>query len=113
MTLFQRGAAIANKAVLPLLRLPGIGSLLSGSFATLTYQGRKSTKTFTLPVNYRRQGDKLVVPVMLPDQKRWWRNFSDGGPITVAIGNREQTGHAVSQRDDKGQVSVHITLDEA
>ncbi|MFW0785845.1 nitroreductase/quinone reductase family protein [Gordonia sp. CPCC 206044] len=109
---FQKTAAIFNKGVTPLLRLPGIGSALSGSMTVLHYTGRKSGKQFELPVGYRRKGDEVIVGVAMPDRKTWWRNFSgDGAPISVDLDGGTRTGHAVSNRNERGEVSVRITLD--
>ena len=36
----------------------------------------------------------------------------EGGPVTVTLHGVERTGHAVSRRNDRGQVSVKVTLDE-
>lgn len=109
---FQQTAALFNKAMVPLLNLPGIRSLTKGSFTVLRYAGRKSGKTFTLPVGYRRSGNAVVVGVMAADHKNWWRNFTgDGAPISLTLEGAERSGHAVSSRDAKGQVQVRITLD--
>ncbi len=111
MNLFQRSAALFNKAVTPLLELPVIGERLGGSMAVLSYTGRRSGKAVSLPVSYKRHGDELVVGVQLPDQKGWWRNFTgEGGPLSVRIGGVEHPGTAIAKRDDKGAVTVHITL---
>ncbi|GAB2645672.1 hypothetical protein GCM10027169_12220 [Gordonia jinhuaensis] len=113
MTTFQRVSATVNKAVTPLLQLPGVNKVTGKAFTVLTYTGRKSGKQFQLPVNYRRDGDNsLTVFVALPDQKSWWRNFTgDGAPISVLLDGDQRSGHAVATRDDKGRVKVAITLD--
>ena len=50
----------------------------------IRYVGRRSGKTIETPVGYRRAGEKIVINVMSPDNKTWWRNFlGDGGPITL------------------------------
>lgn len=109
--IFRKTAATANKAMLPLLR-SGPGQRLFGkSFVTLTYTGRKSGREIVLPVNYRRDGADLVVGVLAPDAKKWWRNFTgDGADVSVRIGATTSAGHARAVRDEKGAVSVRITL---
>src|SRR5690625_1630654 len=63
-----------------------LGRLLTGTVALVTYTGRRSGRTFTIPVAYRRTGDTVTVGVNLPDAKTWWRNFlGAGGPLTVRI----------------------------
>lgn len=112
MTTFQRVANSANKAVLPLLRVPGLAGLLGRSMVVLEYTGRKSGRSIRLPVNYRQSGDTVTVLVMAPAQKSWWKNFTgDGAPITVEYpGGGRRTGHAVSTSDDKGRRTVVIDL---
>ena len=61
-----------------------LGKVLGRYFTTVTYQGRRSGRTFSTPVGYRRSGDIVTISVMLPDAKSWWRNFlGEGGPITL------------------------------
>jgi hypothetical protein len=111
---FQRTAAKFNLLVTPLMRLPGLGSVLSRSMTVLSYTGRKSGKRFELPVSYRRDGETVVVGVAMPDKKGWWRNFSgDGAPISLTLDGETRTGHAISSRDAKGGVAVRIALDQA
>ena len=47
----------------------------------------------------------------MPDRKNWWRNFTgEGAPLTLTLEGEEHSGHAVSTRDEKGQVTVRVTL---
>jgi hypothetical protein len=109
---FQKIAGVANKVVIAALKVPVLDKAAGKAMVMITYTGRKSGKSFTLPVGYKRKGDELLIGVALPDQKNWWRNFSDeGGPISVKLDGVERTGHAVSRRNERGQVSVKVTLD--
>lgn len=112
MNTFQKSAAAINKVVLAAMRVPLVEKLIGGSTAQITYTGRKSGKTFTLPVSYRQKNDELFIGVALPQKKNWWRNFlNEGDQMRVRIRGIDRTGHAVSTRDDKGNVSVKVTLD--
>lgn len=92
-----------------LLDTPLVGPLLSKGLATITYVGRRSGKTFSTPVGYRRVGDDILIGVAMPDKKNWWRNFlDDGAPITVRINGIDRRGHAVTTRDERGGVSVRV-----
>ncbi|NKY88389.1 nitroreductase family deazaflavin-dependent oxidoreductase [Nocardia veterana] len=83
-------------------------------FVEITYVGRRSGKSFSTPVNYRRSGDSILIGVAMPDRKSWWRNFTgDGGPITLHLPGGDRTGHAVAQRDERGRVTVRVQLDAA
>ncbi|ASW54538.1 hypothetical protein [Plantactinospora sp. KBS50] len=81
-------------------------------FTVITYTGRRSGRTFSTPVAYRRAGNTVTIGVQMPDAKNWWRNFLDGGPITLLLDGAHRTGHAVSRRDDRGRVTVSVQLDD-
>lgn len=74
-----------------LLRSP-LHFLLSGSFMLLSFTGRKSGKSYTIPVNYFFDGDRLTV--FTRRERRWWRNLSGGAPVRVRLGGRERRGVA-------------------
>jgi F420H(2)-dependent quinone reductase len=105
---------VVNDVATRLINAPVVGGLIRRGLVTIRYVGRRSGKTFELPVGYRRRGDTIVIGVSMPDGKAWWRNFlGDGEPIVlVGFDGRDQTGHAVAQRDDRGRVSVTVTLTE-
>ncbi|MGB6179741.1 MAG: hypothetical protein WBF79_00700 [Rhodococcus sp. (in: high G+C Gram-positive bacteria)] len=112
MTALQTVSGAANKLVTPLLAMPGLSALLGRGFATISYVGRRSGKTVTLPVNYRKSGNTVTVMVAAPSQKSWWRNFfPDGGPVTVDIAGTAHHGTAVARKNDRGGVRVVIELD--
>ncbi len=74
--------------------------------------GRRSGRTFSIPVGYRRTGDTVIIGSQFPDAKVWWRNFlGEGGPVSLELDGTDRTGHAVAHRDDKGRVTVTVTLD--
>lgn len=109
---FQKVAAAVNKVVLVVIAVPGLSKLAAGSTVVITYTGRKSGKSFRLPVSYKRTGDEVVIRVAMADKKNWWRNFlGEGGPVTLALPGGDRTGHAVTHRSDSGAVTVTITLD--
>nr|WP_024806103.1 nitroreductase/quinone reductase family protein [Nocardia sp. BMG51109] len=101
-----------NRVVVTLTEAPVLGPLMGKSFVSISYVGRKSGKTFSTPVNYRRVGDEYVIGVALPDKKNWWRNFlGAGGPITLHLDGADRHGHAVADRDERGRVSVRVRLE--
>ncbi|NLU81242.1 nitroreductase/quinone reductase family protein [Rhodococcus sp. HNM0569] len=111
MSAFSRTAKVFNAAVVPLLGVPVVGRTLGKGMVVLAYTGRRSGTRVELPVSYRRRGDQVQVGVAMPDQKTWWRNFTgDGGPVEVHLQEGTRTGHAVARRDEKGAVTVAITL---
>ena len=110
--IIMRAAPLFNAPVAALAASPRFGALLRRSITTITYTGRRSGRTFSIPVAYRRRGDEIEVVANLPDAKTWWRNFvGEGGPVTVTLDGDPRAGHAVAKRDPDGRVTVHVRLD--
>jgi hypothetical protein len=49
----------------------------------LEFTGRRSNRAVRLPVQYARDGDRVVVHVGRAAGKRWQRNFADPHPVRV------------------------------
>ena len=112
MNPLQRTASLVNSVVGPLVTSPRWGPLVGRWMTLATYTGRRSGRTFSLPVAYRRSGDVVTIGVSLPDQKKWWRNFlGTGGPILLRLEGTDRPGHAVAHRSPSGAVSVEVELD--
>jgi hypothetical protein len=103
---------LMNKLFVGLIDAPVIGSVMRRAIINIRYVGRRSGKTIETPVGYRRTADGLVINVMSPQNKTWWRNFlGDGGEITLLkFDGRDRTGHAIANRDPNGGVSVAVRL---
>lgn len=101
-----------NKMFVALIDAPVLGSVVRRGMINIRYVGRRSGKTIETPIGYRRTADGIVINVMSPDNKTWWRNFlGDGGAITLLkFDGQDRTGHAVANRDANGRVSVSVTL---
>lgn len=110
---FNTLAGIINTVFDGLIDAPVVGPLVRRGLIKIRYVGRRSGKTIQTPVGYRRSGDGIVINVMSPDSKTWWRNFlGEGGPITLLnFGGADRTGHALASRDEKGRVKVVVRLD--
>ncbi|MFC6014282.1 nitroreductase/quinone reductase family protein [Nocardia lasii] len=112
-SLVRRGIRGFNAGVVALTEAPGIGKVLGKSFAQITYVGRRSGRTFSTPVNYRRSGSDYVLAAVMPDKKQWWRNFlGEGAPMSLRIDGVDHPGHAVATRDERGKVTVRVRLDD-
>jgi hypothetical protein len=68
---------------------------MSGRFLLLTYRGRRTGRSYTLPTAYRRRGDELI----LTTDSSWWRNFTEPSPVTVRVAGRPLSGTARATRD--------------
>jgi hypothetical protein len=109
--LLMRAAPLFNAPVVALAASPRFGAVLRRSITTITYTGRRSGRTFSIPVAFRRRGDEIDIAPNMPDAKTWWRNFlGDGAPMSVTLDGTERNGHAVAHRDDKGRVTVQVRL---
>ncbi len=110
----MRAAPVFNAPIAALANSRRFGRLIDRNIAMLTYTGRRSGRTFSIPVGYRRSGGEIVISVNMPEAKTWWRNFLDaGGPLTLRLDGAERAGHAVANRDNNGRVTVTVRLAEA
>jgi deazaflavin-dependent oxidoreductase (nitroreductase family) len=75
-----------NPLVVLVLRSP-LHRLFSKALLLVSYAGRRTGQTRTLPVMYARDGDRLLVLVAHPGRKVWWRNF-DGAPRRAVVRER-------------------------
>ena len=112
LRLLMRAAPLFNAPVAAIANSPPLGARLRRNVTLITYTGRRSGQTFSIPVAYRRRGDENIdIAANLSDAKTWWRNFvGDGAPLSLTLDGAERAGHAVAHRDDKGRVTVRVRL---
>jgi len=109
--LLMRAAPIFNAPVAALATSSRFGGLIRRNITMISYAGRHSGRTYTIPVAYRRRGDEIEIAANMPDAKTWWRNFlGDGAPLTLDLDGTQRTGHAVARRDENGHVTVTVQL---
>jgi hypothetical protein len=100
-----------NARVTALITSPRWGRLAGRTFLVLTYTGRRSGRSFSIPVGYRRVGTTIVIGAKMPEKKNWWRNFlGAGAPLSLRLDGADRPGHAVAVRDVRGRVTVTVTL---
>jgi hypothetical protein len=110
-SLLDRVFGAVNPRLVAALRSPRWGPRLGRALALVTYTGRRSGRTITIPVGYRRAGDVVTIRVGAPGAKTWWRNFlGDGGPAALRLAGVDRSGHAVARRDERGRVTVTVRL---
>jgi deazaflavin-dependent oxidoreductase (nitroreductase family) len=80
---------VANPVVRALLRST-LHGLLSRNVMLITVTGRRTGRSYTLPVQYARRGE--TVYIFSPGDRRWWRNLDEGGPVTARIGTETLAG---------------------
>jgi hypothetical protein len=109
-----RTVGLFNTGMSALIGSPRWGGRMTRNMVVITYTGRRSGRTFSTPVSYRRQHDVVTIGVALPDAKTWWRNFLDeGGPISLRLDGADRTGQAVARRDEQGRVAVTVQLGDS
>jgi hypothetical protein len=94
---------LVNPIVRMILRSP-VHRLLSGSFAVMTYTGRKSGRRHSLPVMYAERTGELVVFAGRPREKRWWRNLRGGALVEIVLRGRRLEGRAEAILDDSAAI---------
>jgi deazaflavin-dependent oxidoreductase (nitroreductase family) len=85
--------SFVNPLVRWLLRSP-LHSMLSGSLMLITVHGRKSGKSYTLPVQYAQTPEAIYVIPGDAEHKTWWRNLRGGAPVTVLLRGKELSAQA-------------------
>ncbi|MFV2013651.1 MULTISPECIES: nitroreductase/quinone reductase family protein [unclassified Micromonospora] len=108
----QRLVDRVNACTAALYSSPRWGRLVRRRITMITYTGRRSGRTFSTPVGYRRADGTITITVVVPDAKKWWHNFTGaGGPVSLHLEGIDRSGHAVARRDDRGRVTVTVELD--
>ena len=73
----------------------------SGALLVLSYSGRRSGFSHSLPLQYARDGDKLVIMSGTASQKAWWRNFREPAGVTVTLAGKQTpwVAHVLTGRE--------------
>ena len=88
---------LINPLVVLILRSP-LHFLASKNLIFITFQGRKSKKTFNIPVSYHREGNNLIALTL--KQNLWWKNLKmlNRTQITL-LGKKEDAGITIVDQD--------------
>ncbi len=79
---------VANPVVRTMLRSP-LHPLLSRWLLVVAYIGRRSRRTYSVPVQYASAGDDVYVFPGVAERKRWWRNLRGGAQVRLRLRGRE------------------------
>lgn len=71
-----------NPIMRGLLRSP-LHFMVSQNMMLMTYSGRKSGKSYTVPMNYLENGEALYT--ISSRDRVWWRNLRGGGDVTLRL----------------------------
>ena len=101
---------LANPVVRGLLDSPA-HRLLSGRLLVLEYRGRRSGRTFRIPLRYAATRDGSLVAIAVePDRKLWWRSFatSDRATLTLRGGRVEAHGTLAEGRAREAALDAYV-----
>ena len=91
MKLQDRLTKLSKPLMVVLLRSP-LHRLLSKRVMLITYTGRKSGKSFTVPVGYVQEGKTLTT--LSQSERIWWRNLRNGAPVSLRLRCKEISGQS-------------------
>jgi hypothetical protein len=96
----------ANAFVSGALRSP-LHRVLSSALILIRYRGRRTGREFTSPTQYVEHGNIVIILVVRPDTKTWWRNFHEVHPIDILLRGswRPMTARAVIGADQPQAVA--------
>jgi deazaflavin-dependent oxidoreductase (nitroreductase family) len=102
---------IANPFVRLILRSP-FHKLMSATVLLITYRGRKSGRTYTLPVNYVQDGRTITIIPGMAEHKNWWRSLCGGAPVQIRLAGRRLAGNAtvLTGEADASQIVPALAL---
>ncbi len=75
-----------NFAMKLLLRSP-LHFFVSSNILLITFRGRHTGRTFTTPVRYMKEGNKVML--FSSPQANWWKNLRGGVDVSVTISGEE------------------------
>lgn len=91
----------ANTIAIRILRSP-LHGLLSHNTLLLSFQGRKSGKTYTIPLSYAQEGNTVLC--FTRRGNTWWKNLREDTPVTVNLKGRSLPGIASAVADDQAMI---------
>jgi hypothetical protein len=91
--------AWVNSMMKWMLTTPGVQSMVGQGVALLTFTGRKTGKTYNIPVSYHRGED--TVTVITKRVRHWWHNFETPTEVKIRLAGRDYTGTAEVETSDE------------
>ncbi len=80
--------AISNFFMKTIVNSP-LHPLLGSRFAVITFEGRKSGKRYSTPINVTRGGDTFTAVSLR--SRNWWRNLRGGRQAELRVSGRRYT----------------------
>ena len=82
----------ANSLMKWALTKPVLQTTVGTSVGLLTFEGRRSAESYTIPISYYRDGD--TVTVVTKKLRKWWHNFETPIEVRLRLAGEEFTGKA-------------------
>jgi len=98
---------ILNPTLSMLLRSP-FHRLVSKSLMLITIVGRKTGKTYSIPVRYIRHGN--TIRFFTGATNKWWRNMRGGADVTLLVEGKSAGYHAVAADSPPDQIREALVL---
>jgi hypothetical protein len=91
-----------NPIIATLLRSP-LHGLLSSGILLVTYTGRTSGRSLSVPVSYMRDGeDENLLWTTSLRKRTWWRNLRGGAPVTLRLRGKQRLATGEAIEDETG-----------
>lgn len=84
--------AWANSLMRWALNTPGLQAMVGREVALLGFTGRKTGQSYTIPVSYQRDGDRVTV--VTKKLRNWWRNFETPAEVELRLAGLMYSGKA-------------------
>jgi hypothetical protein len=85
---------LANPVLRRLLRSRA-GHGLGRRLALVRYRGRRTGRSYELPVQYVPDGNRIWILPGSPEHKTWWRNLRGGADVDLVLAGQTVRGRAV------------------
>ncbi|NNC79536.1 MAG: nitroreductase family deazaflavin-dependent oxidoreductase [Acidimicrobiales bacterium] len=97
-----------NAAVSLMLKTPGIRSMLGRSMILLAVTGAKTGARYQTPVQYVRDGDRLLV--LSQRHRIWWRNIAAEPHVELVLKGKTISTTAHVAQDDEARALIQMFL---
>ena len=85
--------SVGNTLAIGVLESP-LHGIMSKGLLVLEYEGRRSGKHYSLPLQYIEDDGSLYIWAGNATEKTWWRNFHKPAPVTVQLRGEEVSATA-------------------
>jgi deazaflavin-dependent oxidoreductase (nitroreductase family) len=97
-----------NAMVKTVLRTPGLQRMLGSTLALISVTGRRTARTYTIPVGYDRQDGTVVV--LTKRFRTWWRNLQDNPGVELRLAGRTVRARARAGVGNDDDLSALLTF---